>query len=268
MDGVKSIAKIWERDMVQQAIFVKNVAPVLNDSSSLHNIGKDKCRPLRNEIHSGDKFYNLKNTINSESIPKEKNVHYKVKGQNSKILNVKNDKSIVPSKSFIKKSPRKLSRSISVKVKTAEVACSTYNIERENEELNSHKANLKYLHNKFDVHKIEIERLRQENLLLKSELQNSRKSQCGKPGSHTIPIPKPDKHATTLQSIENNTDGEIDSDSTKNIASEMIITMKNCQNKVHIYHSKTGYRRSWRWNSLKTMFFAEFQTRVIAASSS
>ncbi|XP_026756969.2 uncharacterized protein LOC113516706 [Galleria mellonella] len=219
-DSVQSIVKVWEKEMVEQALFVKNIGTFSTKSSSLnskHNYCAQKQVDIKKEVPS--RIPAAKDAILKREIKKSK-----INLESDRILNgnssISND---IPAK-------RKFSRSTSVRVKTVNKSCDACNIKEENEELKTYKYNLEYLQQQHKQQETEMEILKRENKSLKLELQSFYKT-CSWKSTHYNPssitknvVPKPFE-CCVEENKEKNT--------VKNLESEMIITMKNCKNKSY-----------------------------------
>ncbi|XP_053602226.1 uncharacterized protein LOC128670520 [Plodia interpunctella] len=204
VNTVHSVAKMWEKEIIEQAMFVNKIMPILSKNSRLTT---KKLEPMAlspsKEIQTvvGD-IVTLKSAPKS-SLPKKIN-------------------------------PRRKSRSTSVKIKMVDNETNTS--EKDNEDVEIYKHNIEYLQRKFNRQENEMADLKRENNSLKLELENfyencswklpiSRSIKCkadyiGTIDSNTA-LPKPFECCT--EEINQNSD-------TRGIDSEMIITMRNCKN--------------------------------------
>ncbi|XP_013200391.1 uncharacterized protein LOC106142978 [Amyelois transitella] len=199
-DTVHSVAKMWEKEIIEQAMFVNKIVPILKRKSESKPMD---VLSLQKESQTGD-FITL-----HKSLPKTLPDKKKSSGR------------------------KKITRSTSVKVKMVNQETNTSNIE--NEEIKIYKHNVEYLQKKFNRQESEIENLRRENNSLKIELENFYEN-C----SWQVPFNTPAKTKIDHIIIDSSTTiptpfeccvEDISKENvSKGIDSEMIITMRNCKN--------------------------------------
>ncbi|XP_059059305.1 uncharacterized protein LOC131852628 [Achroia grisella] len=227
-DSVKSIAKTWEKQMVEEALFVKNISSLSKKRSSLNS--NDCCRNRKHIDPKTDLYF--RNPIPCKI---EKEIIFKHDNKNSrKSQTMESDHILNSSASNSNEKPirGKLSRCTSVRVKMVNKSCDTCNIEKEYCELQAYKCNLEYLQQRYNRQLNEMDLLKKENNSLKLELHNiyNRSSwnntiynSVNIPSSKNV-IPKPFDNCVEINKNE---------ESVKNFDSEMIITMKTCKNESY-----------------------------------
>lgn len=218
-DSVRSIAKTWQNEMVHQAMYVKNITPVLNRVPLLRSCGPKN--EMKEEIShrtikswpAEDKYYSKHVARIRHNSTRSTELKEKTRGEEERTRGMR----------------KKHSRSTNIEVKTIETACDTCFIEKEHEEIKAYKRNLQVLQDKCNGHIEEVERLKRQNNSLRIELENVYKScpwkaafYCPDSCEHTHQAPKPFEVA-----LEDSCPGPA-----KNIDSEIIITMKKCKHEV------------------------------------
>ncbi|XP_046961645.1 uncharacterized protein LOC124531200 [Vanessa cardui] len=199
-ESVKGIAKIWQQEVVEQAIFVKSLTPFIKEELSQNSLTpRSKHRSAETSSHKVMKK-------DASTITNFITHCYGVSKRNSPTL------------------CKKLSTCTLFKYKTVDVCCGIDSVNKEENVLYKH--NLDYLQQRFNQQSDELRQLKRENISLKLELSNMRQN--------VAPSYKPvfvsDSNAVVPKPYESNFD-DIDTEPVKNIDSEMIITMKNCKNK-------------------------------------
>lgn len=232
-NSIRDMAKMWERDMVQQAMFVKTATtPRLSNCPSSCTIKtpsrKGTCCRITKRCSEGDRGSTISQKNSRITVPSKK-ICPSTKCPKHRVT-------IVDRESNCNLQPydksQKICRCTSVRVKAFDVGCNTSG-RREWDDVKAYKTNLEYLQNKYNEQKEEIDKLKRENTSLKIELQNVYKN--GKWNSPFFcPAVRPDNSSVALVPKpfeccieENKTMG-----SAKDADSEMIITMKNCRNEV------------------------------------
>lgn len=234
--NVKSVAKLWEKELVQQALFVKNVTPLLSKGASMNKTDfpcKSPC--IRTETMT--RIPQPCNKTDNKEPPRSLKIN-KVKSPTSSLLSQRTKTTDLGRSSCSvsrnsEKSTRKLHRCTSVRVRTVDKACEPCIIE--NEELKTYKNNIELLQQRCNCQECEIDKLKEENNSLKIELQNFYKKCSWKTSVLHTPVPKSsdfDKAALVPKPFECSIDDSTRENSVKNTDSEMIITMKNCRNEV------------------------------------
>ncbi|XP_063839274.1 uncharacterized protein LOC135088353 isoform X2 [Ostrinia nubilalis] len=232
--SVKSVAKLWEKELVQQALFVKNVTPLLSRGSSLN---KSEC-PWKSTCLRKETTTRIPRPCNKLDI-KEPTVSLKVnkvKSPTSSLLSQRtrttdhNGRSNISMNRNADKIIRKIHKCTSIRVRMVDEACETCNIE--SEDLKTFKNNIELLQQRCNCQESEIDKLKRENNSLKIELQNFYKT-CSWKTVVQSPIPESpnfDKSALVPKPYECCIEENRRGSSVKNTDSEMIITMKNCRN--------------------------------------
>ncbi|CAH2104942.1 unnamed protein product [Euphydryas editha] len=200
IQNVKSIARIWKDEIVEQAVFVKNITPFINEQLSSHIL-------TAHVKHKSDDNLS-KDTIKKDNSTDTDFIIYKT------YIGNRSSSSLC----------KKLSKCISVKMKTVDVGCGTCFLDKEENSMD--KYNLDYLQQRLNLQSDELRQLKRENISLKLELRNMRKNCIP---SYT-PVYSDSNVFVPPRPFESYFD-ETETDTVKDIESEMIITMKNCQNK-------------------------------------
>lgn len=207
-DSSREVARNWQKEMMQQAIFVKAIATPQRPSSSL-NI--DNCtrniRPLFrgnrvnfaqkcNRVHSC--HYELFNCQESDC-----SCHLSKEGKIAKQC-----------------------RYVSANVKTVSVACNTCD----------NAVSTTKLKNENLAQQTEMAKLVNENLLLKRELQKVYDEGKWRESSYCPKLlPVSENPCSLLHAFEESALSDDTSKVAKNAESEMIITLRNCKNDVSIF---------------------------------
>lgn len=232
-DTVKSVAKLWEKELVQQALFVQNVTTLLSKNSNINKseyTWKPPC--IKKETHT-----RIPRPYKTDNASKNSLKINKVKSPTNSILSQRARDADIGRSSYSfsrnnERTSRKLHRCTSVRVKMADQSCETCDID--SDELKNYKKNVEFLQQKCNVQDTEIEKLRKENNSLKIELQNFYKTSSWKTAHHSPITANYDKTAVVPKPFECCIDDSRPTSSPKNTDSEMIITMKNCRNEVRL----------------------------------
>lgn len=210
-DSVRTIAKAWQTDMVQQAMFVKNANPLLSGVSILRNFSS------KSDKHQESSQREIK------SWPEEDKYSKQVRNKQTTKSHIKEDIKT------LRGIHKKFSRSTYVEIKAVDRACDTCLLETDQEEIKAHMKNLQVLQDKCNGHIEEVERLKRENNSLRIELENVYKS-C--PWKATFYCPDNHDHSHVPKPFEVALEDNYCPGPLKNIDSEMIITMKKCKHEV------------------------------------
>lgn len=212
-DSVRSVANVWQAEMVQQALFVKNFTPSNGRKSSCCRTNSaSKCSSREWSQKTVKSCPQSRYIVNQMKQPKQKD-DFKINV--SKIAACK-----------------KMSKCTCTAIKLEEIGCDTCFKDKDNEEIYAYKCNVKVLQEKCDWQETDLQRLQKENTSLKMELENVykgcswkaafyRPKYCDKIINTGCLIPKP------FDCLEDKYQNPVE-----NIDSEMVITMKNCQNDV------------------------------------
>lgn len=234
-DSVRSVAKMWQTEMVQQAMFVRNITPFLSRTPRFPNAClwkgsktvKKEPAPcnLKPCVYPDDCTKDIKRKCNSYTMKT-----YKLKSTDTDGLSCPSvSKSGRPCSSHT----RKLNRQCSARVKMVDMECDACN--DINDEITTYKINLEYLQDKFNCQKKEIEKLKRENSSLRIELHNVYKNSSWKSSFYTPTTCTSNNDTVAILPKPFECCGEEDiCNRVKGIDSEMIITMKNCKNEVVI----------------------------------
>ncbi|CAG9784620.1 unnamed protein product [Diatraea saccharalis] len=237
--SVKSVAKLWEREIVQQAMFVKDITPsILSKSFFNKNVNKNqnnfpKQIPIRNETTSRIPTMthiprSTRTTSKNPSINKVRSPTQSNMSQKSKTTSDMGRSSFSFSKYYNRS---KVHRCTSVRMKVADKACDCY-LDKNDNELISYKLNVACLQQRCKTQESELEKLKKENNLLKFELQNFYKVNfnSGKKLALADAIPYCDIAALVPKSVQCCVKDETKENIFNKTDSEMIITMQNCRN--------------------------------------
>ncbi|RVE54655.1 hypothetical protein evm_000776 [Chilo suppressalis] len=224
--SVKSVAKLWEREIVQQAMFVKSITPLmgknLNSNSSFW-----KQTPLIKE--NTTRIPRPTRTTLKEPLNQVKSPTHSFMSQRSKLSDA--GKSGSSFSKNCRRPSRKIHRCISVRVKTADAACNC-DLDKNNDDVLSYKLNVACLQQKCDIQESEIEKLKRENTSLKLELQNFYKTTFNLPKRNAFvdALSYCDLSAMVPKPFESCIKDDTKGNDFTNTDSEMSITMKNCKN--------------------------------------
>lgn len=239
IDSVRSIAKLWQSEITQQAMYVKNISymnhspdfPEMNACIWEEDAAKKEttpCTPCGFPDHkSNDSNKRARKTdYRSGHLIKS----YKVKSTDTDYLS----NPLVNRSNKIGSSlnSRRHSRCSTPKPKMVDKECDCHEI---TEEMNAQKTFLLHLQDKCNCQKQEIDKLRKENSSLRIELQNIYKNSSLKSAFFT-----PSRCSCNRNSITtlprpfecDAADSSVDTTQVKGVESEMIITMKNGKNEV------------------------------------
>lgn len=226
-ESVRDVAKLWQRDMVHQALFVKTNSPL--NCATTYSRGRCGCKSKCNTketccrkkaFSEGDGGSIIMRKISKQTLGSQKS--RVIIGDHFPKSNCckKNDRGL----------NKKLCKCTSVRVRTIDVGCDARDVtDKENEELRAYKINLEFVERTYNDQKCEIERLTRENTSLKGELEKCNnvkwKTTLYCPGTSccendfTSLVPKPFECC-------------VEDRGTRGTDSEMLITMKNCKNEV------------------------------------
>ncbi|CAG4973132.1 unnamed protein product [Colias eurytheme] len=208
--SVQNIAKTFQDEIVEQAIYVKNSMPARNnhfkdDYTRSHGKIDKPISSIRFKIYNND----IEILTPIESKPN---------------IIIKEDKCVATGGSYIvlnKKSCKKINQSVSVNIKT--VDCGE-TCDLENSDLVAYRNNVDYLQKRLEMQNIELSRLTKENVSMRLELQqiyrthNWDKAYNARPALQNPIEDIPEPFESCDESLPMSTD------------SEMIITLKNCKN--------------------------------------
>lgn len=242
-DSVRTVAKMWQSEMTQQAMFVKNISHLnrtpdfinpcfWEEKTGIHE--KAPCNTPNSYDHKSNGI------IKSLGKTEYKNINviksYRIKSTDTDCLSnpmVNNNRSNRTSSS----NNRRRSRCSTTKAKMVDVGCEC---NRVNEEMNSQKTMLRHLEEKCYCQKQEIDQLKRQNSSLRIELQNvynkntSWKSAFFTPSKCTnTSTANQDSIVTMPKLIEFSADDSVNTNPIKGVESEMIITMKSGKNEVN-----------------------------------
>lgn len=255
-DCVRSVARVWQTEMIQQAMFMKNVTHFLNRSYLPWTIKNSPINLKLEDIDDDNQNKNHPKPSTKLNLKSSKELIETNKNDNREYVNVKTNTR-----------RRKFSSKHSIlKRNTVDVECECTDL---NDEIAAFKTNINILKEKSYTHELEIQKLTKENESLKQKLHNVYKnpwwsSICSRSvgtcsGSYPIEsIPKP------YEACEEN----VYVNPIKPVDSEVIITMKNCKNEVLsdiILSSEKEYQRIVCKNFLTLL---ELQTHFPITSSS
>ncbi|XP_061706932.1 uncharacterized protein LOC133517608 [Cydia pomonella] len=204
--------KSWKNEIVHEALYVKNMTVL--DLNKNNDVTSSSCK-FQSEVKQASPIYPARS----------RNVE-----TTNAIVN-KNNNSVIKTESYVviakTPKPRKVSRSISVNIKKADVCCETSYLEE-----GDNKVCKNDLQQNLNVLMVDIERLKKENMSLKMELQSVYNKSAPKPRlSRLAPLLSNDALAYLPKPFEE----EETTNFVDDVNSEMIITMKNCR--------KLGYKQ-------------------------
>ncbi|XP_047042420.1 uncharacterized protein LOC124646339 [Helicoverpa zea] len=235
-DSVRSVAKVWQTEMVQQAMFVRNISPYLTRAifpiPCCWKGKKSKREPLTCPFKPQgypDGFPECKKKCSLKDCRKPC-----CKNNRSTDTDFISNPSVCRSNKSCStsQSQRVCSKHCAAKVRLVDKQCHCNEI---SEEINAYKINLEKLQDKCNCQKTEIDKLKKENSSLKIELQNVYKNSSWK-STFFSPFKSASKHdsvAILPKPFECCTDDIPNVSEVKGIDSEMIITMKNCKNETY-----------------------------------
>lgn len=223
-ESVQNVAKKWQEELVHQAVIVKNLTPIisnqLNEKPSC--CWKSYTKYLKKIITLDNLRFII---VDDDGIETKKS--------DEKICECKDKATetdpIKPSEAAIKRrkdklSIKRISKCTSFRVKTVDFGSSACNID--SKEITIHKNNLNYLRQQYKVQSDELKQLKTENTLLKLQLKDMTKSNSP---SYATAMFSDNSASVIPEPYESYCEKE---ENVKDIDSEMIITMKNCENEV------------------------------------
>ncbi|KAH9635051.1 hypothetical protein HF086_004405 [Spodoptera exigua] len=230
-DSVQSVAKAWQTEMLQQAMYVKNYSPCI---LPLPCWDRKRVKPEVAPCNLRPCGYNDLHTRSCVRILSKPDCRgYKCCKNKSTDTDCLSNPIVSSSKkSCSSRYSQNQSRYCSAKIRTANKGCQC---KEENEELDAYKANLDFLQEKCNCQRKEIERLKRENSSLKVELQNVYKSSSWKSSFHACSKCSSNHKTIALlpKPFECYAEENANTNQVKPIDSEMIITMKNCKNEAY-----------------------------------
>ncbi|KAJ8726157.1 hypothetical protein PYW07_000855 [Mythimna separata] len=237
-ETVRSVAKVWQSEMTQQAMFVKNISylnrppnfpspcvwegnAMTKDTTSCNNSSSDQDHK-NNDIIKSEGKTDCRKKITMKS--------FKVKSTDTDCLS--NPLVHRSNRTGSSLNSRRHSR-CSTKAKMVDMGC---DCNKMSEEMNAQKTLLLNLQEKCNCQKQEIDKLTRENSSLRIELQNiyknsSRKTTYFTPSRSSSNNDSQDSIAILPKPFECFSENCGDSNQVKGVESEMIITMKNGKNK-------------------------------------
>ncbi|KAM3962808.1 uncharacterized protein ACR2FA_003192 [Aphomia sociella] len=227
-DCIQSVAKVWEKEIIEQALFLKNINPFPIKRPSINN-NCNVQKQLEANIESSSRIpihcKTERESVHQNKLVNSKNNVTKIETKLSElVINESN-------KSNGKEVRRKLSRCTSVRIKVANKGCDVCNLEKDNDEIRAYKRNLEFLQQRYIRQENEMETLKRENTSLKLELQNFYKTCSWKSSFYTTgDIPSDNSvDGVVLKPFENVEENK-NENIVKEFDSEMIITMRNLHN--------------------------------------
>ncbi|XP_063358822.1 uncharacterized protein LOC134648263 [Cydia amplana] len=209
---VLTTIKSWKNEIFHEASYVKNIS-VLEQNQDI-------------DVTTSSHQFKPEVPIASPICP---NISGDV-GATDAICDKKNS-SVIRTESYVVTCKRrKVSRSISVNIKKADVCCETSTLEERGNEIC--KNDLNNLQQNLNELMVDIERLKKENMSLKVQLQDVYKKSALKSRlARLAPLPSND----ALAYLPNPFEEEETTNFVDDVDSEMVITMKNCK--------KLGYKQ-------------------------
>ncbi|XP_026737985.1 uncharacterized protein LOC113501149 isoform X2 [Trichoplusia ni] len=231
--SVRSVAKIWQTEMVHQALFVKNITPLLSRTPNIRGTCLWKgTKTVKKEVAP----CNLKPCIIQDGSDEPKKEPCKLKNFTIKSYKVQSTDTDCLSNPMVirpSKTNKKTNRQCSAKVKMVETGCEACG--EPCDDIKAYKNNCEILQEKCNCQKKEIDKLKRENSSLKIELQNVYKNSSWKSAFYTPSscTGKTDSVALLPKPFECCPEENADSRHVKDIDSEMYITIKNCTNETY-----------------------------------
>lgn len=195
-DSIKTVAQIWQNEIIEKSLIVRSLSPFLND-----------------QVSSPSWYYKIKEIHSSNNFTCRKDV-----GTEIDISLCKSSQS-----KLTMKSEKKLSQYTSTIIKTVNANCNTCS----SQESMYRNKKMEYIKQRYKQQNEELMILKRENLSLKLELETISKNLTSyRPlniyDSNKVPAPTPFEACCENDNI------------VQDIESEMIITLKNCKNTVNI----------------------------------
>ncbi|XP_039764893.1 uncharacterized protein LOC120637237 isoform X1 [Pararge aegeria] len=238
--SVQSVAKAWQKELIKQALVVKQLTPIISKQinekptytwKSYTNYFK-KIITLNNSRYMIDDDDN--STVDSEILNEK---HYICEDKATVTNPIRDIRNNGRSKLLVKK----ISRCTSFRGRTVDFGGDACHIDAE--EINMCKNNLVYLQKQYNMQSDELGQLKTENTSLKVQLQNMARKYA--PLCSTM-ITSDNKASVIPKPYESYCEAET---TLKNIDSEMIITLKNCENEnfkhvsmLQVLHKTNGSR--------------------------
>nr|XP_034827382.1 uncharacterized protein LOC117984821 isoform X2 [Maniola hyperantus] len=242
-ESVQSVAKVWEQELVQQALVVKNLTPLLN--TQLNEKAPYCWKSYTKYLNKIITLDNLRCVIEDDD---ESTVDCKKLKEHQKLCSCEDKAtetdSVRPSDTSNKRRSKlttKVSKCTSFRAKTVNFGNDACNIDIE--EINTYKNNLDYLQQQYNMQNDALNQLKTENMSLKLQLQNMTRNSA--PSYFTMV--KSDNSASVIpMPYESYCEKE---ESVKVIDSEMIISLKNCEHEnfkhvslLQVLHKTNGSR--------------------------
>ncbi|XP_032510737.2 uncharacterized protein LOC116765380 [Danaus plexippus] len=209
-ESVHNIAKAWQNEMVQQTIIVKNLSPCV---SGRMNFSSLTCRSSTKDVQKESRLSNSRQKEGKD------NFKHKTTETDDKVLY-----KISSIQDHNRSLRGKLSRCTSFRVKTLDFGCDA--CDTNEAELNLCKNDLEYLQQRFNVQNDELKRLKSENFSLKLELRQMIRNR----NISDIPMIISETHTAVIPKPFETYFDEKDTGLTQQVDSEIVITLKNCQN--------------------------------------
>ncbi|GBP33665.1 hypothetical protein EVAR_16701_1 [Eumeta japonica] len=224
-DGsLQSLVRNWEKGMVQEAIYVKNITRCSSNLDDVECTGK-----CSKQISFKCNKDNIDKERVTDDLSHQRKVRYETNGYEEEKVN----------SSYNKRNNRLNNKYVTVKIKTADKSCDSCNFQNDTSELEMLKNKFNYIQQRFIEQKCAMENLRKVNGNLTAKLETlERKKLCHK--STNMPDDAADWSETDVKTINlspkkrNNGDyyaNDISENHLKGVESEIIITMKSCKNK-------------------------------------
>lgn len=193
-ESIKTVAQIWQSEIIDKALIVRSLTPFLND-----------------QVSNSSGYYKMKETHSSNTFNCCKDVGTEV---DTYLCKSSQSKTIM-------KSNKKSNQYTSTTINTINANCNNFSSQ---DSLYRDKK-IEYLKQRYNQQNEELRMLKRENLSLKLELETmTRNITTYRPlhiyDRNNIPAPKPFEVCCESENAA------------KDIESEMIITLKNCKNAV------------------------------------
>ncbi|XP_075991975.1 uncharacterized protein LOC142987236 [Anticarsia gemmatalis] len=240
-DSVRSVARVWQSDMINQALFVKNISPLLCRATR-HWKGRENAK-----VHKGPAPRNInpcgienccRNIDNHKSKTSSCSRSCKMTdthGLSSSTLHTHTHHRKFKTPPSVSSYSRRLSsRHTLAKLKTVDISCDCTDLK---DEMSGYRVKFDILQKKYKTQEQEIKKLQKENGSLRIELQNLYKNswwkECMENNTCTIGTGHSDVGASIPKPFEDCVSDEKIDVNAKSVDSEMIITMKNCKNETY-----------------------------------
>lgn len=228
-ESVQNVAKSWQEELVHQAVIMKNLKPIINNqiNENPSHCWKSYTKYLKKIITLDNLRFIVVDDDGVESKKGDEKI-CKCKDKATETDDIKSSEAALRRRKD-KLTVKRASKCTSFRVKTVDFGSSACNMDTE--EIIMYKNNLNYLRQQYNVQSDELKQLKTENTLLKLQLKDM--TNTNSPTYATAMFS--DNSASVIpKPFESYCEKE---ENIKDIDSEMIITMKNCENEVSFIYS-------------------------------